>query len=53
MMGHNIHFKGEIWKLSVNYPFYPFYLEHCGVSTVFCMKQVADHEKDALSTHGH
>ena len=24
MMGHNIQFEGIIWKLSLNYPFYPF-----------------------------
>ena len=24
MMGHNIHFKGIIWKINQNYPFYPF-----------------------------
>ena len=28
MMGHNICFKGILWKISLNYPFYPFYLEH-------------------------
>ena len=30
-MGHSICLKGVIWKISLNYPLYPSYLEFCGM----------------------
>ena len=52
MMSHKISFKGVIWKLSLNYPFYPFLsgalFSDCTISSYLPI-QVDDMKDESLS----
>ena len=37
LRGHNACFNAEIWKISLNYPFYPFLSGALAVGTIFHM----------------
>ena len=50
MKGHNIHFKGVIWKLSLNYPFYPFLSGALSPFGISCLPISDEYETMCLGT---